>query len=607
MIHSRFVIRLIALTLLSGVDEKLYYNDGGIRFTLSGAKCTDQKNYTVNVMLECDYNVNQVGAFHVSGSCEITIVQHTPLACLPIPDNAKNVNCMVKSPSGAVFNFNSLRNSNHVADGNGTKYIIGICNPVLNGHEKACEQGTSICLFDPMAANDSLRYRNMGTQTQAFKINKDDVSLTLTSNEPCGNDKKYSSKIHFECDRNAAAGVPKYHSTIDCINIFSWPTSVVCQEKKMCQVQNTETKADFDFSSLIGVQYEAVNKNNSEEKIKFSICSDAGEPCLKNTGSCVVKGKQSTSAGKVNSDLKLAADLKSPYLLYEDGAVCKTQGHKFTTRIDFICADNATDEGAVAIEDGCDITIHFKTLLACKFIKNCVGKDDNGEEIDLRPLIDFDGNYLATVNEKNLPKETGNVRYMLNVCRPLNSKYSLNCRGSSAACRTVVDENEKHEQELNLGHPDYSIHSRKVNDTNVVTMKYFGGGTCPADAAVEANTKIRFFCDEKVGLGNPVLQGIEDCEYEFDFPTNILCNEQSVDIENKSCNLVNDKIKVSVDLKLFGSDGVYKVGDKSVDICGGDEKRFYTIVYKQSLVRVEFSLANGKGELRIVTCRTYLT
>lgn len=586
---------------LSGDKEKLFWNEGGLRFTFTGAKCNDQKNYTTNVMLHCDYstsNKDNVGVFHVSGSCDVNIVFKSSLACLPIPDNVKNANCIVKSASGSIFNFNSLRNSNHIVDPhrNGTKFIIGICNPVLNGHEAACEAGTSVCKFDPSAGNYTSQYKNMGMQTQDFTVDKDHVSLTLTSNEPCENGTKFSSQIHFECDPAADYSFPEYHSTINCVNIFSWPTSVVCVGKKPCKIENVVTKASFDFKSLMGTRYEAV-KNNSEETIKFAICSEAGEPCMKNAGSCVVKGGQSTSAGRVNTDLKLGTDLKSPYLLYEDGAVCQKLGQKFTTRIDFICADNRTDEGAVAIEDGCAITIHFKTLLACDFIKSCVGKDSNGEEVDLRPLIDFDGNYAATVDEKKLPKETGNVRYLLNICRPLNSKYSLNCHGTSGACRTVIEKDGKHEQELSLGHPDYSLLVKKVNETNEVTMKYFGGAACPNEAEEQTSTRIRFFCDEKVGLGNPELKAIDGCEYQFDFPTNILCNERSIDIDNKnkSCNLVNDQISVSIDLKLFGSDGIYKVGDKSVDICNGEKT--YTIVYKQSLVRIEFPKAVGKGKL----------
>ena len=556
-------------------------------------------------MLNCDYNVNNrgIGVIHPSGSCDVNIFMETYLACLPIPDNVKNANCVVTSPKGTIYNLNQLKNSNHVATfkgsqtfSNGTKFIIGICNPVLYGHEAACEAGTSVCRFDSKGEKFTSQYVNMGMQTQDFTFEGEHMILTLPSNEPCGNKEKFSSRIHFECDHDGHNNDPEYHSTAGCTHIFSFATPAACSNKKPCTVENAVTKASYDFSSLAGIQYEAVNKNKSDEKIKFSICLDAGEPCMKNSGSCIVKGDQSTSAGSVNADLMLGAENKNPYLVYKNGAVCKKVGQTFTTRIDFICADNSTDEESVVIEDGCDITIHFKTLLACDFIKNCIGKDRNGEEIDLRPLIDFDGNYIATVNEKNLPNETGNVQYLLNVCRPLNSKYSLNCRGASGACRTVIDKNGKHEQEISLGHPDYSIFVGKVGETNEVTMKYFNGGDCTKGANETITTQIRFYCDEKAGLGKPVLQAINDCQYEFDFPTNILCNEQSIDLQNKTnlCILANDE--VSIDLKLFGEDGKYKVGNTLVDICGGDEKKFYSIVYKQSMVRVEFAKGSGKGE-----------
>lgn len=583
-----------------GYKDKLFWNDGSIRYSYSGEKCDDKKNYTMNVMLHCDYSEVKndfIGVIH-DGKCEATVILRTPHACLPVADNLKNAKCVVKGPSGEIFNFNSLKNYNHKASGrNGTIYIVGICNPILYGYESACESGSSVCLHDPKAKDLQSQYKNVGVMTQAFKVEKDVISLTMSSQEPCDGNTTYSSKIMFECDNLANVSYPTFHSTVNCVNIFSWPTTLACLDKKPCQVANADTGLSFDFSSLAGVQYEAINKNNSEEKIIFSVCSQADEPCMKKTGSCVVKNKnqQSTQAGIANDDLKLEG--KNPFLLYDDGAVCKTQGNKFSTRIDFICADNVHDEEAIAVEDGCKITIQFKTLLACPNIKNCVAKSIDDEVIDLSPLIDYDGNYIATVNEKTLPKETAPVQYLLNVCRPLNSKYSLNCRGSAGACRTVIEKDGKHENEMSLGHPDFLLTAFKNGDKNEVMMKYFDGGECPTDSKEKSSTGIRFFCDEKAGLGNPILQSIDSCEYLFDFPTNILCNEQTVEMKSDSCSLVNDKVSVSIDLKLFGSNGVYKVDDKEVNICDNSSTKFYTIVYKQSMVRIEYSQKNGSGEL----------
>lgn len=554
----------------------------------------------MDVMLHCDYSGTKkdfLGAFHESGKCDAQIFMQTPLACLPATENLEKTNCLVKSPKGDVFNFQSLRNYNHKIDGkNGKSFVIGVCNPVLYGHEAACEAGASVCMVDSNAKDLKDKYKSLGFMTQDFKYEDNYIGLTMTSKEKCGVNETYVSEIMFECDELAKVSYPTHQVTIGCSHVFSWPTQLACADKKVCQVSNVDTGVSFDFSTLAKVQYEAVNANNTDEKILFSVCSPAEEPCMKNSGSCVVKktNNQSTQAGIVNSDLKLNG--KNPYLLYENGAICKKIGSKFSTRIDFICADSPSDEGAVAIEDGCDITIHFKTMLACDFIKNCMTKSNNDEEIDLRPLIDFDGNYVANVNKTNLPKESAPVQYLLNVCRPLNSKYSLNCRGSSGACRTELETDGKHEKEMSLGHPDYSLTTKKVRDTNEVTMKYFDGAKCPTDPSENATTKIRFYCDETVGLGNPILQSIENCEYSFDFPTNILCNELNVEIQNGTCSLVNPHTSVSMDLKLFGTDGVYKVGDKEVNICGGSGEKLYTIVYKQSMVRIEFVQGTGKGE-----------
>lgn len=555
----------------------------------------------MNVMLHCDYSDNKndfIGVFHGSGSCEATVFLRTPLGCMPVTENLKNTKCVVKSQSGDVYNFNGLKNYNHKAVGrNGTVYIIGICTPVLYGHESACESGSSVCLYDSTAKDMQSRYKNVGVMTQAFKVEKDLISLTMTSQEPCDGNKTYSSKILFECDNLANISYPTFHSTINCVNIFSWPTNLACYDKKPCQVANADTGLSFDFSSLAGVQYEAINKNNSEEKIIFSVCSQAEEPCMKKTGSCVVKNKnqQSTQAGIANDELKLEG--KNPYLLYENGAVCKMPGNKYTTRIDFVCADNVHDEEAIAVEDGCKVTIQFKTLLACGNIRSCVVKSIDDEVIDLSPLIDYEGNYVATVNEKVLPNEMKPVQYLLNVCRPLNTKYSLNCRGSAGACRTVIESDGKHENEMSLGHPDFLLTALKNGDKNEVQMMYFDGGICVTDSKEKSSTRIRFYCDEKAGLGNPTLQSIDHCEYFFDFPTNILCNEQTVEMKNDSCSLINDKVSVSIDLKLFGSNGVYKVDDKEVNICGNSGAKYYTIVYKQSLVRIEYSQQFGNGKL----------
>jgi insulin-like growth factor 2 receptor len=586
-------------------EQKLFWNDGSFRFSYTGQKCNSTHNYTLTVLLMCDYDTNShnnLGVFHHGDSCDIVSVMHTSSACLPKSETYKNTKCFLKNGAGQILNFESLRNTNHrIERPDGKEFIISICDPVLYNHESACEAGSSVCLFDSKAEGTE-RYKNIGTMNQDFQLNGKLVELKLKSKEKCSRTGlNYESIIIFECDKLAENGYPSFsHFNEDiCQYVFQWPTAAACVEKSSCHATNPDTGLSYDFSQLSGVQFEASISNKTDKKIVFSICSEAKDPCMKNTGSCLVKTKnnQSTQAGIVNNELKI--DGKNPYLLYESGAICEKIGQNYKTRIDFICADNLHDEGATVIEDGCNIVIQYRTLLACGYLKNCIAKKLNGEEIDLSPLIDFDGNYEAKVNSKTLPKEASDeIKYVLNICRPLNSFYSLNCRGTSGACRTVLDKKTgKHEKEMTLGHPEYIMTATK--DDKVI-MKYLDGASCEEEKDENVTTKITFYCDEKAGLGNPILQSIEFCEYSFDFATNLLCKDQLVSMVNdSSCNLVNNKNSVSIDLKLFGDNGTFIVDGDKINICGGDNK-FYTIVYSHSLVRIEFAMNHGNGEIPLV-------
>ncbi|CRL07115.1 CLUMA_CG020112, isoform A [Clunio marinus] len=580
-----------------GFKEKLLWNDGSLRLSYVGEKCgSTGKNFSMNILLHCDYSDTKsdfLGVFHESNSCEANVVMRTPYACLPIPNEMKDVKCSVESPSGDVFNFNLLRNSNHIAKGpNGTRFVIGICNPILYGHEAGCEEGTSVCQHKQNEIELNKRYQNMGVMSEGFKYDNNVISLTMSSKEVCANatGQTFSSKFIFECDNLATSSYPTYLATIDCIHMFTWPTNIACKTKKSCQVADVTSGVSFDFTSLAGIQYKATAENNTEDVIYFSICTPSKEPCLKESGSCVVTNKNQlrTLAGHFNDHLML--DGKNPYLLYEGGEICQRQGQTFTTRIDFICSNDGmltAENTAIVIEDGCSIVIHFKTVLACGFIKNCIVKSNDDQEIDLSPLINYEGNYEATVDEKKFPNEIAPVHYLLNVCRPLNSKYTLNCHGSAGACRTVEKEG-RHEEELNLGHPFYSMSANTIKGMTEVTMKYFNGETCLTHRDENITTSIKFICDEHAGLGNPILESIENCLYSFIFPTNILCNEKIVEISNNSCVLLVDG--KSVDLHLFGDNGKYTFGNKTIDICSKTEEKFYTIVYKESMIRIELNM-----------------
>ncbi|CAD6994222.1 unnamed protein product [Ceratitis capitata] len=158
----------------------------------------------------------------------------------------------------------------------------------------------------------------------------------------------------------------------------------------------------------------------------------------------------------------------TPYLLYTDGALCDGQT-KWSTKIEFVCANNATKDNGTAdnsngsngdgshvlgpkiIENkNCQLLIHFQTPLACQEQIECkvkvfVEHTDDGmaeeEVVDLTPLISATDNYEAEINnasitEQQVPKST---KFFLNICRPLVPKFGLGCPGGSAACMAKVD------------------------------------------------------------------------------------------------------------------------------------------------------------------------
>lgn len=202
------------------------------------------------------------------------------------------------------------------------------------------------------------------------------------------------------------------------------------------------------MSSLSDTRFIVKNPNDTSKTYYFSVCSVVGDPCLGQSGSCKVdKSGQSTQIGSMNTDLRVD-ESGAIYLMYTGGSVCSIQ-KKTSTRIQFICINGEQKEGPVLIEDvGCETLIHFNTKLACPKNDVCKTKTPDGnDEIDLEVLINNQENYVAKVNETALPNEKDPVQYVLNVCRPLVSKYSLNCQG--AACRTVIDpKTGKHEQEF---------------------------------------------------------------------------------------------------------------------------------------------------------------
>jgi len=146
--------------------------------------------------------------------------------------------------------------------------------------------------------------------------------------------------------------------------------------------------------------------------------------------------------GHFNSHLRFNQS-DSPYLLYEEGAVCDDKGRRWSTKIEFVCANNvtkdngqgggevgantssttATDAVQIIEDANCQLLIQYQTPHACLKQINCKAKVDvqdssynydsvSEEYIDLTPLINANENYEARVAltsksaQQELPKNT---------------------------------------------------------------------------------------------------------------------------------------------------------------------------------------------------------
>lgn len=122
--------------------------------------------------------------------------------------------------------------------------------------------------------------------------------------------------------------------------------------------------------------------------------------------------------GTFNTNLRIN-QTGTPYLLYENGVICEEKENtKWSTKIEFVCANNSSGkgknksvEGPKIIENShCQLLINYQTELACQEQIECKAKvyvehsEDvaDMEVIDLTPLINTTGNYEAEIDSTSI-------------------------------------------------------------------------------------------------------------------------------------------------------------------------------------------------------------
>ncbi|XP_039495379.1 cation-independent mannose-6-phosphate receptor isoform X3 [Drosophila santomea] len=607
-----------------GVQHELFYNHGKMYLKYkSGAKCdngtAEIANYQLHVRLICDYTLDaQPITATANDGCSFYISYRTPLACLSIPDGLQSNSCRVgDTKSNGTFDLMPLSDSNYrTSNRQGAIFVIKVCKPVLYGENSMCPAGSSVCLFNNKTTNPKERFINFGNVQTHPVVENGQLLLRHESPTPCAKNSSvnYTSVIYFSCDKFIRNAHPEFAGlgADSCTYQFNFVTPLACNDLKPCTAF-TSTNELLDLSSLSSKPAHTLLKDGKNYTI--AVCANAGAPCLGNGGACYEQNSTTISLGNSNSQLRFN-QTGSLYLLYEDGAQCSTATgmRRWSTKIEFVCANNATKDNGVStaggsdslkiIEDSnCQLLIQYQTPLACREPIKCKatsyvdhttdGLGSSGDElIDLTPLISASDNYEARVElpasmEHLVPKTT---KFFLNVCRPLVPKYQLGCAGGSAACMAKVTAAGAPEEERSMGFPLVSL--TQLNRT-FAELLYLKGDPCPSDNTTELSTHILFNCDMRTGRGQPVLRSIEDCAYRFEWATNVFCPPHECIFSADTCDLVHDELGRRFNFKSapFTKDGQieidYNATKMSVNICG--EHRKAMTDYSQALVNIFFT------------------
>ncbi|KAH8417772.1 hypothetical protein KR222_005746 [Zaprionus bogoriensis] len=607
-----------------GRQQELKYSDGKmyLNFT-NGGRCKNgtagQKDFQLYVMLKCDYTLDANPIHIISYAedvCTFFISFETPLACLPIPDAMQSNSCSVKyANTGQTFDLMPLSDSNYrTTDRQGGFFIINVCKPVLYGRNSMCSPGTSICLFSPKATDPKKRFINYGNVQSNPVIKDGQLLLRHESTTPCARNSSmnYTSVIYFYCDRTVSNAHPEFMGLEQdgCTNQFSFSTPVACENLKPCTALTTRNEV-LDLSPLGAVAPHKLSKDGKTYTV--AACTSAGEPCIENSGACYEQNGQTFSLGNFNALLRFNQS-GSPYLLYEDGTNCGTNGRRWSTKIEFVCANNVTKDNVLVgtggnlatdavqiIEDSnCQLLIQYQTPHACQEQISCKNKlyvDDSTEggslqSVDLTPLINANENYEARIElppkmAQLVPK---NTKFFLNVCRPLVPKYQLGCAGGSGACMAKMSAAGAPEEEHSLGFPVVTLSA--INRT-AAELLYIRGDPCPTDRRMNLSTRIHFGCNMRVGRGQPVLRSIDDCNYRFNWDTSVICPPHECIFNAETCEIVQDDLNMRYSFKKapFTNDGtfeiVYKESKVQVNICGLHRKAITD--YSQDLVNLFFT------------------
>ncbi|KAK7494564.1 hypothetical protein BaRGS_00014217 [Batillaria attramentaria] len=428
------------------------------------------------------------------------------------------VECVAVDGSGTEYDLSSLSKSlegeNWVVlddsdPANRRKFYINVCRPLNPVHgltNGGCDTFAAACDTIVRGTGETVSHKNLGQVKGRPTVEKgraDYVSLVYTDGDLCasgGEGVRYTTTIHFICSKGQQV---------------LWYTDAACalpdeeervQATDLCMITDPNTNFTFNLQPL------------------------------KKTGD--------------GSDF---------YLVHSQD---KTR-QQTRVKIELACDREAGDEIAPRFvrQEREEYLFRLSTPLSCPPQPvDCVVQDSAGHQYDLTPLSKITGNW--EVQDSRASHQ--NLRYHINVCRPINEIAGSTCPGGPVGgCQTGG------QQAFGLG---YIQSKPQVADDGTITLRYVGGTLCHRGTATQAHRSMRINFHCAASESAPVFVGESaSCEYSFSWGTPSACPQQRT--VGSDCKVVDPLYNYQFDLTpLHKSTGNYNVsGDGYIfllNVCG---------------------------------------
>ncbi|XP_011863304.1 PREDICTED: cation-independent mannose-6-phosphate receptor [Vollenhovia emeryi] len=556
---------------------KLDSNNGKILFNFTGDSCPFGTNYTMKIIMYCDYeaenNSHPELFLHGNEECDLHIVWKSALACVP----RTQTNCIIAN-DGHIYDLSLLTRTSEnyvipMKDGipmnskaRSPKIILNVCQNVIH-HGTLCPAKSGACLDDPQ---NPKRYSSLGEvqkppffRNGSLQIEYQNGALCIVRNISTPHVK---TTITFKCNV-AAMGLPEYIGGREsCDYHFLWYTSAACDVETLrkysaktagrCTVTNPVTNFTYNLQTLMNKDFTVTN--TSGVKYKFRVCGElADNTCGVNTGVC--NSQRGTSLGKANTHLMWQQG--GPYLNYTDGDLCEN-GMRHYTLIAFVCEPQGSPNQPLLMKEyPCQTIIHWNTDLVCEKKIKCATVND--DEINLTPLIQSTNNYVIKAN---------GTEFHINICRPLVPTPGLTCAHGSAACKVSVTSKNEYVNEISLGFPE---DSPTLNRDLRTVLRYINGSQCPENPAKTISSNFTFICNNN-NQGLPVYKHYANCTYVFEWNTSIACGAV-MGGWTAPCTIKDSFLSYEYNLSLlYQKQQLYNVKSRqgkeyALNICGGEK------------------------------------